>query len=239
MTKKNNDTLIQKIFGKNEKIKYIFKEENEKIGNCAVEAIDLGRIEERTKDSNEGDKRGALLPPTFSLSLSLCLFMPLSLSLSLFRESSTWENFDSPRGSYSPLNRSSSHRALVAPSSFIFQAKTRRKEFHSPAGSSNPATSIALRIPSFSFSILLPQLFSSDVITTLFFPFPLVNHLYLTYLYTYILFSSSFFLRNFLVSHSSLSLSLSRPCSPSFFLFSTCIPRAKDRCGSFLFLLQY
>lgn len=110
------------------------------------------------------------------------------MPLSLFRESSTWENFDSPRGSYSPLNRSSSRRALVAPSSFIFRAKTRRKEFHSPAGSSNPVTSIALRIPSFFFSILLPLFFSSDIITTFFFPFPLVNHLCLTYPYPFLFF---------------------------------------------------
>lgn len=68
-----------------------------KTGNCAVEAVDLGRGEEQTRGSNEGDKRGSSCAAAF---LSLSLFFHLSVCLSVLfpsfsKESSTRENFDS------------------------------------------------------------------------------------------------------------------------------------------------
>lgn len=72
-----------------------------KTGNCAVETVDLGRREERTRCSNEGDKReSSFLSPPFSLFRSLYLPIYLSIYLSIFRalpfKSPRQENFDSP-----------------------------------------------------------------------------------------------------------------------------------------------
>lgn len=95
-----------------------------KTGNCAVEAVDLGRREERTRRSNEGDKRGSSsLPPSFSL--TLFLFLSLSASRALPFESPRHKRISTRQRSYSPLNRASSRRAFVAPPSFILVSSLR------------------------------------------------------------------------------------------------------------------
>lgn len=95
-----------------------------KTGNCAVEAVDLGRREERTRRSNEGDKRGSSsLPPSFSL--SLFLFLSPSASRALPFESPRHKRISTRQRSYSPLNRASSRRAFVAPPSFILVSSLR------------------------------------------------------------------------------------------------------------------
>lgn len=130
-------------------------------------------------------------------------------------------------------------------SSRLPSLRRERKEFYSLADSRLILSLPSLTMSSFSSPpSYFSTLFQHDTIATLFqrpsaspfFPFSLVNHLCLAYLppilpSSLLSFFTSFFLRNFLVSHIfNLSLLPSRSCS------STCIPRAKDRYVSFLFL---
>lgn len=131
-----------------------------KTGNCAIEAVDLGRREERMRRSNEGDKReSSSLPPPFSLSSSPS---PLSLYLSIFRalpfESPRHRRISTRQRSYSPLESTSSRRAFVAPSSFILASSFERSETEtrrtSLSRTSDPVSSTIFTVGSARFFFL-------------------------------------------------------------------------------------
>lgn len=199
-----------------------------KTGNCAVEAVDLGRREERTRRSNEGDKRGSSsLPPSFSL--TLFLFLSLSASRALPFESPRHKRISTRQRSYSPLNRASSRRAFVAPPSFILVSSLRaersgdEKSFiladGGPSQSHRRRGGAQFFLLYLSFLPFLPlPLFVDNTIalTTLSFvlalgalfplpfsPFSIVSHFeYFPSSALPLLLFISFFLRNFLLSRS-------------------------------------
>lgn len=198
-----------------------------KTGNCAVEAVDLGRREERTRRSNEGDKRGSSsLPPSFSL--SLFLFLSPSASRALPFESPRHKRISTRQRSYSPLNRASSRRAFVAPPSFILVSSLRAErsgdeksfiladggpsQFHRRRGGAQffllylsflpflppPFVDNTIALTTLSFVLALGALFPLP-----FSPFSIVSHFeYFPSSALPPLLFISFFLRNFLLSRS-------------------------------------
>lgn len=99
-----------------------------KTGNCAVEAVDLGR-REKNETLGWGRQMGSLFSAA-SLSL-FCSLPPFPLSLSTSRalpfESPRHRRISTCQRSYSPLDRASS-RAFVAPPSFILASSSERSE---------------------------------------------------------------------------------------------------------------
>lgn len=217
-----------------------------KTGNCAVEAVDLGRREERTRRSNEGDKRGSSSLP--SLFLFFYFFLCLPLALSLLRVLDTREfRLASALTLLSIVHRPVVLSSHLRPSSSCLrseqsEAETRRASFSQTADLVSPIVDAA--VPSFSCSIFLsypsppPFVDNTIALTTLSFvlaldalfplpfsPFSIVSHFeYFPSSTLPLLLFISFFLTFFSSQLSSLSFFL---CPffhfISFFLCLSCL----------------
>jgi len=202
------NTDLKREIRRKKKRKCVFKEELArwyKTGNYAVEAVDLGRREERTRRSNEGDKQGSSsLPPSFSL----------FLSLSLLFKSPRHKRISTRQRSYSPLDRASSRcfrRTFVLASSFeqsfadLVNPVVGGTQFFFLHLSFLPFSPPSTIVPTtLSLILVLGALLPS--------PFSLVSHLCLGYLSNSALLSASIsvsiFLRNFFLSHSFYPFSI-------------------------------